>query len=81
MFELKLEGAVRIDDTHVHKAIREALANCIVNTASIRTSVRETGFGRSRTALSAINTGRGCHRYGTLQNSVPHLPGSRQAGF
>ncbi len=28
----KLEGAVRIDDTHVHKAIREALANCIVNT-------------------------------------------------
>ena len=23
---------VRVDDTHVHKAIREALANCIVNT-------------------------------------------------
>ena len=28
----KLEGAVRIDDTPVHKAIREALANCLVNT-------------------------------------------------
>ena len=28
----KLEGAVRIDDTSVHKAIREALANCLVNT-------------------------------------------------
>ena len=28
----KLEGVVRIDDTQVHKAIREALANCIVNT-------------------------------------------------
>lgn len=28
----KLEGAVRIDDTAVHKAIREALANCLVNT-------------------------------------------------
>ena len=28
----KLDGVVRIDDTHVHKAIREALANCIVNT-------------------------------------------------
>lgn len=28
----KLEGVVRVDDTHVHKAIREALANCIVNT-------------------------------------------------
>lgn len=28
----KMEGAVRIDDTPVHKAIREALANCLVNT-------------------------------------------------
>ncbi|MCI9218564.1 MAG: AAA family ATPase [Lachnospiraceae bacterium] len=28
----RLEGAVRIDDTPVHKAIREALANCLVNT-------------------------------------------------
>lgn len=28
----QLEGAVRIDDTPVHKAIREALANCLVNT-------------------------------------------------
>ena len=28
----KLDGVVRVDDTHVHKAIREALANCIVNT-------------------------------------------------
>ena len=28
----KLEGVVRIDDTPVHKAIREALANCLVNT-------------------------------------------------
>ncbi len=28
----KLEGAVRVDDTPVHKAIREALANCLVNT-------------------------------------------------
>ncbi len=28
----QLEGAVRIDDTSVHKAIREALANCLVNT-------------------------------------------------
>lgn len=27
----KLEGAVRVDNTPVHKAIREALANCIVN--------------------------------------------------
>ena len=27
----KLEGANRIDDTPVHKAIREALANCLVN--------------------------------------------------
>ena len=26
-----LDGAVRIDDTPVHKAIREALANCLVN--------------------------------------------------
>lgn len=28
----QLEGIVRIDDTPVHKAIREALANCLVNT-------------------------------------------------
>jgi predicted HTH transcriptional regulator len=28
----KLEGIARIDDTPVHKAIREALANCLVNT-------------------------------------------------
>ncbi len=28
----KLDGVVRVDDTHVHKAIREVLANCIVNT-------------------------------------------------
>ena len=28
----KLEGITRIDDTPVHKALREALANCIVNT-------------------------------------------------
>ena len=28
----KLEGGIRVDDTPVHKAIREALANCIVNT-------------------------------------------------
>ena len=28
----KLDGVVRVDDTYVHKAIREALANCIVNT-------------------------------------------------
>lgn len=28
----KLDGVVRVDDTPVHKAIREALANCIVNT-------------------------------------------------
>lgn len=28
----KLEGVVRVDDTPVHKAIREALANCLVNT-------------------------------------------------
>jgi len=27
----KLEGAIRVDDTPVHKAIREALANCLVN--------------------------------------------------
>ena len=28
----KLEGVTRIDDTPVHKALREALANCLVNT-------------------------------------------------
>lgn len=28
----KMEGIFRIDDTPVHKAIREALANCLVNT-------------------------------------------------
>jgi predicted HTH transcriptional regulator len=28
----KLEGITRIDDTQVHKAVREALVNCIVNT-------------------------------------------------
>lgn len=28
----KLEGITRVDDTPVHKALREALANCIVNT-------------------------------------------------
>jgi len=28
----QLDGIVRVDDTPVHKAIREALANCIVNT-------------------------------------------------
>lgn len=28
----KLEGVSRIDDTPVHKAIREALANCLINT-------------------------------------------------
>ena len=28
----KLEGITRVDDTPVHKAVREALANCIVNT-------------------------------------------------
>lgn len=27
----KLEGGDRIDDTHVHKALREALANCLIN--------------------------------------------------
>ena len=27
----KLEGAIRIDDTPVHKALREALANCLIN--------------------------------------------------
>ena len=28
----KLEGVTRVDDTAVHKALREALANCLVNT-------------------------------------------------
>ena len=28
----KLEGIIRVDDTPVHKAIREALVNCLVNT-------------------------------------------------
>ncbi|MCM1542377.1 MAG: putative DNA binding domain-containing protein [Blautia sp.] len=28
----KVESAIRIDDTPVHRAIREALANCLVNT-------------------------------------------------
>ncbi len=28
----KMEGGIRIDDTPVHKALREALANCLVNT-------------------------------------------------
>lgn len=28
----KLEGITRVDDTLVHKALREALANCLVNT-------------------------------------------------
>ena len=28
----KLDGVTRIDDTPVHKALREALANCLVNT-------------------------------------------------
>ena len=28
----KLEGGDRIDDTPVHKAVREALANCLINT-------------------------------------------------
>lgn len=28
----KLEGIFRVDDTPVHKAVREALANCLVNT-------------------------------------------------
>ena len=28
----KLDGITRVDDTPVHKALREALANCIVNT-------------------------------------------------
>lgn len=27
----KLEGITRIDDTPVHKALREALANCLIN--------------------------------------------------
>jgi len=27
-----LDGAIRVDDTSVHKSIREALANCLVNT-------------------------------------------------
>ena len=28
----KLEGITRVDDTLVHKAVREALVNCLVNT-------------------------------------------------
>lgn len=28
----KVEGAFRVDDTPVHRAIREAFANCLVNT-------------------------------------------------
>ena len=28
----KLEGITRVDDTPVHKAVREALVNCLVNT-------------------------------------------------
>ncbi|WP_443597770.1 AAA family ATPase [Agathobacter sp.] len=28
----KLVGGIRVDDTPVHKALREALANCLVNT-------------------------------------------------
>ena len=28
----KMEGGIRIDDTPMHKALREALANCLVNT-------------------------------------------------
>lgn len=28
----KLEGIIRVDDTPVHKAVREALVNCLVNT-------------------------------------------------
>ena len=27
----KMEGIYRVDDTPVHKALREALANCLVN--------------------------------------------------
>ena len=32
LFRSKLEGVTRVDDTPVHKALREALANCLVNT-------------------------------------------------
>jgi len=28
----KLEGITRVDDTPAHKAVREALVNCLVNT-------------------------------------------------
>lgn len=28
----KLVGGVRVDDMPVHKALREALANCLINT-------------------------------------------------
>ena len=28
----RMEGGIRIDDTPVHKALREALANCLINT-------------------------------------------------
>ena len=27
-----MEGGFRVDDTPVHRALREALANCIINT-------------------------------------------------
>lgn len=30
--QFKMEGGDRIDDTPVYKAVREALANCLINT-------------------------------------------------
>lgn len=59
----KLDGITRIDDTPVHKALREALANCLVNTDFYF----PRGVVIRKDAKSIIMENPGCIRTGKKQ--------------
>lgn len=48
-----LDGVTRIEDTPVHKAVREALANCIVNQCQLVKNFENR--------ISGLNIGMKCH--------------------
>lgn len=43
-----MECGFRVDDTPVHRALREALANCIINTDLIRLYLQENETAKTR---------------------------------
>ena len=60
----KLEGITRIDDTPVHRAMREALANCLTNTDFfVPRGVVIPVFRRYKTKNGAKTQSTGMHHF------------------